>query len=81
MLLLTKHYMSDKQRRKYSGGGRYKGVRITVTLPQGTWKIIEEELLGKLGDNAAEVLRNIVIAWLVEHGFIKKEKEKEGDQS
>ena len=76
-MLLIKHYMSDEQRRKYSGGGRYKGVRITVTLPQGTWEVIESNLTGKLGDNAAEILRNIIISWLVEHGFILgKEKEK-----
>jgi len=54
-----------------------KGKRVLVTIPQGTWEIIEKELKGKLGDKDAEILRNIIISWLIEHGFIDK-KPREG---
>jgi|Deesub1362A_J573_1020465.scaffolds.fasta_scaffold00342_53 hypothetical protein len=53
---------------------RYKGKRITVTVPEGTWEVIETNLKGVMGDKDAEILRNIIISWLVEHGFIKKKE-------
>ena len=55
----------------------HKGKRVIVTIPQGTWEIIEKELKGKIGDKDAEILRNIIISWLVEHGFIKGKENRE----
>jgi len=40
--------------------------RILVNLPEGTWKIIEQKLAGKLGSKGSEIVRNIVIAYLSE---------------
>ncbi len=56
-----------------------RGKRVLVTIPQGTWEIIEKELKGKIGDKDAEILRNIIISWLIEHGFIKKEEKEKGE--
>ena len=44
--------------------------RALVTLPEGVWKIIDEELKGKIGDGDSEVIRNIVIAHLTEKGYL-----------
>jgi len=54
----------------------HTGKRVLVTLPKGTWEIIERELKGKIGDKDAEILRNIIISWLVEHGYIRKTVEE-----
>jgi len=55
----------------------HKGKRVIVTIPQGTWKIIEEELKGKLGDKDSEIIRNITISWLTEHGYMDKKPREE----
>jgi|SRR5581483_6031539 len=47
--------------------------RALVSLPESAWKIIDE-LKGELGDGDAEVIRNIVMLYLVQNGFILKEK-------
>ncbi|MBI2664450.1 CopG family transcriptional regulator [Candidatus Woesearchaeota archaeon] len=48
--------------------------RILLSLPDGTWKIIEKKLKGKLGDKESELVRNIVIAYLSEKGYFEEEK-------
>ncbi len=48
--------------------------RILVSLPDGTSKIIEKKLKGKLGDKESELVRNIVIAYLSEKGYFGEEK-------
>ena len=48
--------------------------RLTISIPDGTWKIIERELKGTIGDKDSEVIRNIVISYLSEKGYIKKIK-------
>ena len=55
---------------------KYKGKRIIVTIPWGTWEIIEKNLKGKIGDKDAEIIRNIVITWLSEKSFIKRAVEE-----
>ena len=54
-----------------------KRVQVSFTLRQ--WKLIEK-LQGEMGMTDAEIIRNIVIAWLSEKSFIssivKKEKMK-----
>jgi len=47
-------------------------VRILVSIPDGTWKIIEKNLKGKIGDKDSEVIRNIVMAYLSEKGYLKE---------
>jgi metal-responsive CopG/Arc/MetJ family transcriptional regulator len=46
--------------------------RALVSLPEGVWKIIDSELKGKIGDGSSEVIRNIVIAYLTERGYLLK---------
>lgn len=53
---------------------RYRGKRITITIPEGIWRIIEENLKGVMGDKDSEIIRNIVIAWLSDKSYLKKEK-------
>jgi len=54
-----------------------------VSILDGAWKIIEKELKGKIGERDSEIIRNIVLAYLSEKGYLKKKgrmkmvKEKE----
>src|SRR3972149_3006851 len=50
--------------------------RALVSLPEGVWKIIDEELKGVIGDGDSEVIRNIVIAHLTERGQLLKPKKQ-----
>ena len=43
--------------------------RIQVSLTSNQWKLIEH-FKGEFGDTDAEVIRNIVLSWLSEKGFI-----------
>lgn len=45
--------------------------RILLSIPEGAWKIIEEGLKGKIGENDSEIIRNIVLAYLSEKGYMK----------
>lgn len=47
--------------------------RLLVSIPEGSWKIIEKRLKGRLGDKDSEVIRNIVLAYLSEKGYIKED--------
>jgi len=51
-------------------------VRILVSIPDGTWKIIEKSLKGKIGEKDSEIIRNIVMAYLSEKGYLKEERGK-----
>lgn len=48
--------------------------RILVSLPNGIWNIVNEELKGKIGESASEVVRNLVIAYLSEKGYLSKRR-------
>ncbi|MFC1728645.1 hypothetical protein ACFLZ7_04265 [Nanoarchaeota archaeon] len=48
--------------------------RVLVSLPSGTWKIIEAELKGKIGEKDSEIIRNIIIAYLSEKEYIRAKK-------
>ena len=43
--------------------------RIQVAFTRNQWKLIEN-FRGELGDNDADIVRNIVISWLSEKSFI-----------
>lgn len=47
--------------------------RILVSIPEGSWKIIEKKLKGKIGEKDSEVIRNIVLAYLSEKNYLKGE--------
>jgi hypothetical protein len=51
--------------------------RVFVTLPTGVWRVVDE-LKDAIGDNDAEVIRNIVIAYLSERGVLIPSYKAEG---
>jgi metal-responsive CopG/Arc/MetJ family transcriptional regulator len=50
--------------------------RTLVSLPDGAWDAIDKELRPQLGNADSEVIRNIVIAYLIENGYLVKSKRK-----
>lgn len=53
-----------------------KTRRALVSLPEGVWKVIDEELKGKIGDGDSEVIRNVVLSYLTERGYVLKPKKE-----
>ena len=51
--------------------------RALVSLPDGVWNIIDTDLKGQIGDGDSEVIRNLVIAYLTEKGYLLKGKKGE----
>ena len=45
--------------------------KILVSLPEGIFNIVTE-LKGKIGESDSEVIRNIVVAYLSEQGYLAK---------
>ena len=43
--------------------------RVQVAFTQDQWKLIEK-FRGEFGDGDADIVRNIVLAWLAEKSFI-----------
>jgi hypothetical protein len=59
---------------------RTKKVQVSFAAKQ--WDVIEQ-LRGEMGDKDADIIRNIVIAWLAEKSFISnsvKNKGKDGEK-
>lgn len=54
--------------------------RALVSLPDGVWKLIDNELKGLIGDGDSEVIRNIVIAYLIEKGYLLKGNKQQNDE-
>jgi hypothetical protein len=50
--------------------------RALVSLPEGVWEVIDNQLKGKIGNGDSEVIRNIVLSYLMERGYLLKPKEK-----
>lgn len=46
-----------------------KSKRVQVSFTEKQWKMIEM-LRGEMGDNDANIVRNIVLAWLAEKSFV-----------
>lgn len=46
-----------------------KSKRVQVSFTERQWKMIEI-LRGEMGDNDADLVRNIVLAWLAEKSFV-----------
>lgn len=54
--------------------------RVQVAFTQSQWKLVEN-LRGEFGEGDADIVRNIVIAWLSEKSFIStvaKDKMRKG---
>jgi len=47
--------------------------KILVSLPEGIFNLIKE-LKGKLGESDSEVVRNMVVAYLSEQGYLAKKR-------
>jgi len=47
--------------------------KILVSLPEGIFNLIRE-LKGKIGESDSEVVRNIVVAYLSEQGYLANRK-------
>jgi len=54
--------------------------RVLVSLPSGVWKIINSELKGTFGERDSEVVRNVMIAYLSEKGYLNKGVNKHGKE-
>ena len=54
--------------------------RILVSLPEGIWKIVNNDLKGTIGESDSEIVRNIVIAYLSEKGYLNKKVEHDGEE-
>lgn len=52
-----------------------KSKRVQVTFTGSKWDLIEK-LRGEFGDSDADIIRNIVIAWLSEKSFISSTAKK-----
>lgn len=46
-----------------------KKKRVQVAFTENQWNLLEK-LKGELGDGDADVVRNVVLAWLAEKSFI-----------
>ena len=46
-----------------------KTKRVMVSFTENQWALIEK-LRGELGDGDADIVRNLVLAWLSEKSFI-----------
>lgn len=47
--------------------------KVLVSLPEGIFKLVRE-LKGKMGESDSETIRNIVIAYLSEQGYLAKRR-------
>lgn len=53
----------------YRAGNRGKTKRVQVTFTEEQWMLIER-FRGVMGTEDAEIVRNIVLAWLAEKSLI-----------
>lgn len=51
-----------------------KKERTLVSLPEGIDAILENELMGFVGDNKSEIIRNMVISYLSNKGYLDKNR-------
>jgi len=49
--------------------------RVQVTFNSDQWKLISK-MKGSFGNTDADIVRNIVLAWLAEKSFISEEGKK-----
>lgn len=56
--------------------------KISVSLPDEIVDVLDKKLVGKLGKEQSDVLRNIITSWLTEQGYLPastKQKEPPKD--
>lgn len=50
--------------------------KILVSLPDGIVNLLDKELVGKIGEGYSDTLRQIIINWLSEKGYLTNKGEK-----
>ena len=55
---------------------KVKSIRIQVSFTEDQWRLIER-FKGVMGNDAAEIVRNIIISWLAEKSIIASIIKKE----
>jgi hypothetical protein len=55
--------------------------KVLVSLPEGVVRIIDRELIGKVGEGYSDTLRTIIMSWLAEQGYLTKGEKREKSQS
>ena len=46
--------------------------KILVSLPDGVVEILDKEVIGRLGEGYSDSLRQIIMNWLSEQGYLAK---------
>ena len=46
--------------------------KIIVSLPDGIVEILNKEVIGKVGEGYSDTIRNIILNWLGEQGYLAK---------
>jgi hypothetical protein len=46
--------------------------KILVSLPDGVVEILDKDIVGKLGEGYSDTLRNIIMNWMSEQGYLAK---------
>ena len=54
--------------------------KILVSLPDGIVDLLDRELKGKLGEGRSDTLRQIILNWLSEQGYLAKGGKNEKSQ-
>lgn len=49
--------------------------RALISLPDGVLNIIDNDLKGQIGDGDSEVIRNVVITYLADKGYLLEGKQ------
>lgn len=55
--------------------------KILVSLPDGVVEILDKEVIGKLGEGYSDTLRQIIMNWLSEQGYLAKGGKHEEKQN
>ena len=48
--------------------------RVFVSLPDGVWKLIDQNFRGAMGEGDSEVIRNMIIAYISDQGYFLNAK-------
>lgn len=56
-----------------------KMKRVMVSFTERQWEMIEK-LRGEFGDNDANIVKNIVLAWLSEKSFVTESAKERRDE-
>jgi len=55
--------------------------KILVSLPDGVVEILDNGLIGKVGQTRSDTLRTVIMNWLSDQGYLAKGGKREEKQS